>query len=367
MKKGLAKVLAVSMAVFVMTCLFYGCGKGENVPTVTDPDGVTYLAVENTKTGETYAAIKGEDGKIYAAPIKDDGSVDTTGETFEVTNFNGTLPENDTTLVSVNDSQGNTYDFATGAVVTQADATTEVIDITQNSTKKNDENNTTTKKDSSSSTQGKTNPTNATDKNTSDKTSSHKVPATTATAKEEAKLLAEKYKTLFASGTYYIEFSTNDSDMTDPVTAAIKNGNIYMKTQLEGLDCAMIYKKSKDKVYVVLPKYRSYCIMSSDMVEDLDLSNFTELPNVSNVKVYEATVGDKDCLCERYESKSGESATYYFYKSELVRMDQTDANGNVSVMNIIKISSDVPNNLFELPKGYMPINLSMIDLGSKKD
>ena len=380
MKKGLYRIGILFAVASVMGVLLFGCGKEPEVPTVTDAQGMTYMAVEDKDTGETYAAVEGEDGKIYAARIDDEGKVRTDEETFEVTDYDGTLPANDTTAVSVDSSQGETYDFATGEVVTEANGTTEVIPITESTTassgkkdsnkentsassdKKDNEEDSTANSGDNTDTTAVTENNEVTSSTTADRNESS--AATSSNASGEVKLLAEKYKKLFSSGTYYVEFSTNDEDMKAPVTAAIKNGNIYMETELEGLQCTMIYKKSKDKVYAVLPKYRSYCILSSDMIDDLDMSNFTELEGVDDVKVYNAKVGDKKCLCEKYSSKkTGESATYYFYNQELVRIDQVDKFGDVSVMNIIKISSTVPDSLFDIPKGYMPVNLSMLDLG----
>ncbi len=327
MRKGIMRVAAVFMTVFIISGVFYGCDNSkENSDTVTDPQGMTYLAIEGSD-GKTYAGVTDAAGKLYAAPIDEKGNVLKDGDLYEVTNYDGTLPTNDTTVVNVNETRNDDYDYAGESVVTDKDVTT---------SKKNNQ---TTKKDSSS-------------KETKNDTSS-------TTKKDE--LLAEKYKKLFASGTYYIEFSSDDMDA--PVAAAVKNGNIYMKTSLEGMNCTMLYQKEKDNIYVVLNDYRVYCKMPSSMMDELNMADFGgNNYEIKDVVVYNATIGDRECRCEAYELKDGGITTYYFYNDTLVRMDQVDKDGSSSIMNITKISSSVDDSLFELPKGFIPFNLSKLNL-----
>ncbi len=323
MKKGLLRVMAIFMTVFMIAGVFYGCDKdtdGSN--TVTDPAGMTYLAIEGSD-GKTYAGVTDANGQLYAAPIDENGNVLKDGDLYVVDDYDGTLPTNDTTAVSVDNSAPDGYNFGGDVVTSATDKTT--------------------KKPSGSSTTKK--PRND-----------------TTTKREEKELLAEKYKKLFSSGTYYIEFSSDSMD--SPVIAAVKNENIYMKTSLEGMNCTMIYQKKKDNVYVVLSDYRVYCKMPSSMLDELDMTDFGDGSEVKDVTVYEATIDDLDCVCEAYQLKNGGVSTYYFYKGTLVRMDQIDKDGATSVMNISKISSTVDDSLFELPKGYIPFNLSKLDLDS---
>lgn len=351
MKKGIIRVTAVFMTVFSVAGLLYGCDGNESDNTVTDPQGITYLAIEGSD-GKTYAGVTDANGQLYAAKIDESGNVLKDDEVYIVDDYDGTLPTNDTTVVSVNDVVSDNYNYA-GDVVTKEHST---VSSTSSTTAKNDDSS-----ESLTKTNASTKPGGTTSKNTTTK----KPSSTTTTAAKETELLAEKYKKLFASGTYYIEFS---SDMMDsPVVAAVKNGNIYMKTELEGMNCTMIYQKEKDSVYVVLTDYRVYCKMPSSMLDELDMTDFGDGSEVKDVAVYEATIGDRECTCEAYELKNGGVSTYYFYQGTLVRMDQIDKNGSTSVMNVTKVSSSVEDSLFELPKGYIPFNLSKLDLDSFDD
>lgn len=339
MKKKTLAMAAAVVAISLIFCFFTGCDKNkDDTLTVTDPDGTTYLAIEN-QNGEIMAGVTDADGNLYAAEIDKDGNVLEDGKLYLVEDYTGTLPHNDTTVVSINQTPQIDHNFAGGEVVRDPDGTTEKYTV--NNDKKND-------KTTSSS---------------GDKTSK---PSSDNGGEIESgnKLRAEKYQKLFASGNYYIEFTTEEEGMTDPITAAVKNGNIFMKTTLEGMNCNMIYQKEKDAVYVVMTDYRVYCKMPSDMMNELEMTAFAQTEKVKEVTVYNATIDGKECVCELYETETGDISIYYFYKNDLVRLDQISADGTAGIMNITKVSSSVDDSLFELPKAYVPINLSSLDMSS---
>ncbi len=361
MSKGFLRVASVFMTVFLIAGIFYGCNnnsdKDEN--TVTDPQGVTYLAIEGSD-GKTYAGVTDAAGKLYAAPIDDKGNVRTDGDLYEVTDYDGTLPANDTTVVPVDDT-GDGYNYADAPVVTDENLSTSKVEVTTKAPSDKTTNSDKTTKSDSTTLSDKTTHSDKTTKSDSTTKTNH----TTNPRDDESELLAEKYKKLFASGTYYIEFSSDD--MEEPVTAAVKNKNIYMKTKLEGMNCTMIYQESKDNLYVVLDDYRVYCKMPTTMLDELDMSQFGNSSAVVDATVYDAKIGDRTCRCEAYKLDNGGISVYYFYKDSLVRMDQINEDGTVGVMNISKVSSTVDDSLFELPRGFIPFNLSKLDLDMFND
>lgn len=344
MKKSFLRVTAVFLTIISVALIFHGCRKAavpnEGINTVTDKNGITYLAVEDVGSDKIFAGVTDENGNLYAAEIDEDGNVHTEGTLIPVENYAGELPTNDTTAVSINESQNSSYNYANKDVVTS-----------QNGTQP--------------SSQPATQTTAATEPST--KTDSTTKKESTTAKKEE--YLAEKYKKLFKSQTYYVEFTTDDEMTPDPITMACKNGNIYMRTKFEGMDCTMIYQKKQDNIYMVLSAYHVYCKMPSDMMDDLDMSDFGDATPVKDIEVSDVTLGNRDCRCETYTLKDGSVSSYYFYNGELVRLDQISTDGETSIMNIIKISSAVDDSLFELPKGFIPINLSKLnfDLGSDED
>lgn len=341
MKKSFFRIAAVFMTILTVAGVLYGCGgvkePNEGINTVTDKEGITYLAIVDENDGHTLAGVTDKDGNLYAAEIDQSGNVISDGQLYSV-GYTGELPTNDTTAVSINESQNSSYNYADKDVVTGSTQTQSQTGTTAPAQT------TTTEKNNGT---GGAQTTNAT---------------TSTTAKQET-YLAEKYKTLFKSQTYYVEFTTDDDLAPDPVTMAVKNGNIYMKTKFEGMDCTMLYQKKKDSIYVILSDYHVYCKMPSSMMDDLDMSDFGDTSDVKDIDVSDVSLGDRDCRCETYTLKDGSISTYYFYNGELVRLDQISTDGETSIMNITKISSAVDDSLFELPKGYIPVNLSKLPIG----
>ena len=357
MKKSVLRVAAVFMMIITVACLFYGCFKdkvpNEGIETVTDKDGVTYLAIVDDKDGHTLAGVTDDSGNLYAAEIDKSGKVLTDGNLYSV-EYTGELPTNDTTAVSINESHNTGYNYADKDVVVKEEATATTMTTGDKSTTNNEADN------------GKSKDKNKDVKNGEDRPSTTDSQGSQRSEEDNKDVyLADKYKKLFESEKFYVEFSTDDESVPYPITAAVKNGNIYMKTQYEGMDCTMIYQKKKDSVYMVLNDYHVYCKMPSSMMDDLDLTDFVDKSEVRNIEVSDVELGERTCRSEAYTLKDGSISTYYFYNGELVRMDQISTSGETSIMDISKISSEVSDSLFELPKGYIPFNLSKFNFGDE--
>ncbi|MGN0444493.1 MAG: hypothetical protein ACI4F5_07760 [Acutalibacteraceae bacterium] len=344
MKKSFLRIAAVFLTILTVAGVLYGCGgtktPNEGIDTITDKNGITYLAIVDDNDGHTLAGVTDEKGNLYAAETDASGAVLTDGNLYSVS-YTGELPTNDTTAVSINESQNTDYNYANKDVVTE-------------STKNNSQ----TPSDTIS-TSGTKNESQTPSDTSSTSETVNKAPAESTTEPKEV-YLAEKYKKLFESQTYYVEFTTDDEMTSGPITMAIKNGNIYMKTKFEGMDATMLYQKKKDSVYVILSDYHVYCKMPSSVMDDLDMSDFGDASEVKSIEVSDVNLGDRECRCETFTLEDGSVSSYYFYNGELVRLDQISSSGETSIMSITKISSSVDDSLFELPKGYIPVNLSKL-------
>lgn len=307
---------------------------------MTDAEGNSYLAMVDEKSGETLFAVTDANGKIYAAVTDANGNVgNTVGSVDDVvnisdlpTNYNG--PDID---VSVNGS-----DYRGDVDSTTAPQVTESTTQTNASTSQN--NNATTK------------------------------PAdnTTTTKKNEDKLTAyriAKYQKLFAGGTYLMEFTTNDEDLGDtPITAAVKNGNVYIETKIQSMECKMLYLSGSGgkagTTYLIIDSFKKYCKMPDDLMgEDMDMSNL--MGNFGNeitkkITVSKATVGGKELICESYVDNDGTVVKYFFDGETLVRRDNVNTDGTTDSTYISRITSDVPDSLFEIPSNYGYLNLSLL-------
>lgn len=326
-----AMLLVLLVVIAVITCVKLRKNVDIKTLTVTDADGTTYLAVVD-QNNNVYAGVTDEDGILYGAVIDENGRVVTDTSMYYAGEYTGTFPVNNTTVVSINQSNANeNIDFA-GAEVSRVEETTK-------------------------NTQNKEKPTHT------DNDDNSKPTADSEIKDDNRSLLGEKYQKLFESGTYVMTFTTDDPDMPYEITTAFKNGNLYFDTTVEGMACQVIYRADKKEGYMVIPSIRTYCMMPEDMVADMSATMVgaeEASEGYIDVDVYDVVIGDRTCVAEDYKYKDGSNKIYYFYNEQLVRMDFIDEDGTSTVYSISSISSDVPDSYFQLPKGYMKINLSWL-------
>lgn len=357
MKKILRRIflgiLSVVIIAVAATCayLFNPGGKIETVrPTVTDTKGNAYLAVYG-EAGETYAAVTDTNGKIYAAEIDQNGNIGNTVASIDDKVSLEEIPKN-YDGPQINETVGsNSYQGSANVV----DATT--VPQTQPTT----QNTTTTEKPSS-----KEEPT----KKPSSKQDTTKPTAVSTTQPPASVYRIEKYQKIFASETYYMEFTTNDDELGDtPIIAAAKNGNILIETSVEGIACKMLYVADTDTTYIILDNWRKYSKLPKEMLgDDLDMSELNMASNfatdISNKKVTVKTVeiNGKLLTCESYYTEKGSLMEYYFDGDTLVRLDSTDTDGQLSSTYISKLTTDVPDSTFQIPDGYGYLNLDWLSM-----
>lgn len=325
--KKLIAVMVVFVFAALIFCIRVTRNDSEQTLTVTDCYGITYLAVID-QNQNVYAGVTDMDGKLYGARIDENGEVVLDGAVYPIEDYTGTLPYNDTTVVNINDSNDNAYDY--GADVSRVDTATTApqADATDGTTVGSDE--PTTQKGSQSKT-----------------------------------FLTDKYRELFESGTYVMVFKTDDPEIPDAVTSAFKNGNVCVDTQVEGLACQVIYRADEEAGWIVIPSLRTYCELPLDMALEMASVNFVseEDYNYKNVEVYEVVIGSKTCTCEDFTYEDGSRKAYYFDESgSMVRMDLISADGVPDIYSIIKISSTVDDSFFEKPRGYLKLDLSWLSL-----
>ena len=322
-------LLAIAIAAYF---LLFREGKVDNVRvTVTDPSGNAYIAVTG-EDGKKNAVVADEDGNIWEVEIKDDGSLGTTGKSLNdeydikdvLTTYSG--PD-------INDNvDTNAY---TGQVVED----TTVPTTEQSTTGQSTTSQTTTKASEEPTTQKKTEPSNII-----------------------------RYQQMFASGTYYMEFTTNDPELGDePIITAAKNGNVLIKAKMDNLDCSMLYLADKDKTYLILDNFKKYCSVPQSMLgDDFDMNSFNLMDSfaseVDEKSITRDTVdiNGQTLVRESYTTADGSKMSYYFNDGTLVRLDNN--NGKTSTETYIsKITNDVPDSTFDIPSNYGYLNLSWLD------
>ena len=373
------------------------------VPAITDAQGLTYGAVVN-ENGVTYAVVTDNDQNRFMAEY--DGV--TVGSTIEQINDNvkaEDLPTNYTgpnVAVSqdTNDYKGNVVTNSAGSTTTPAGTTAAPAQNASTAPAQNattavaPSNAPTAPAQSANKTTAPATPGSTASQNTTvaapskattapaqsaNKTTAPATPgaATTQAAPTKAPSQSsaneatriKKYEQIFRSGTYAMTVEMNDPEYPEPVTMALKNGNIYIETAMsmeegsEPLRMKMLYIKSEDTMYLILDDLKKYCKLPEDMVADFDMSSMVQdfkINTVGEIKTSTANINGKTLNVESYINESGETVNYYFDGDSIVRLDTIDKNGTTDSVYYSMFTTDVPDSYFAIPDGYGYWNLSWI-------
>ena len=338
MKKIIVRVLLVLLAIVVVIVaaaailIFMPRSKGKIVnPTVTDASGNIYYEYTDEK-GQKYAVVTDKNGEAAAAEIDENGKVGdpvfSLSDKYTIEDLPGNYsgPAIDETVTGSFDGTVITVENTTAAPTTA--------------------------------------PTTAPTSQSPDQTTQTTAPTTEA----PAPLKIEKYKDLFSAGTYYMEFTTNDETLgSEPIVAAAKGGNIIVSANIEGMRCKILYRKDKDTTYLLIDNFKKYMKLPEDLMGEefsmTDMSmmeNFAKGMDTSNATVTEVTLNGNPLTCESAATPDGGEMKYYFSGDTLVRMDSIEADGTTTSTFITKLTSDVDDSTFEIPKGYGYINISWL-------
>ena len=337
---------------------------------VTDNLGSSYLAVVN-EDGTTYAAVTDEQGNIYAAEIKENGEI---GEKVGVINDQVALTDLPTDYKGEHIAESANADAFTGSaevVATQPNqpANTDVTDVAQ-------PNNQNTTQSGGAQTPAQSGGTQQTQQGgqqnaqtTAQQTTAipgYQGQAETTTTAAPQTYRITRYQEMFKNGTYLMEFKTSDPELGDtPITAASKNGNFIIDTQIQSYKCKMLYLAKDKTTYLIIDDFKKYCKLPEDLMgDDFDMSSMmSSIGTTSNdAKIETSTVkiGNQTLNCETIKDDGGEMR-YYFDGDTLVRMDSVNSDGTIDSTYISKLTSDVPDSVFQIPSNYGYLNLSWLE------
>ena len=186
-------------------------------------------------------------------------------------------------------------------------------------------------------------------------------------AKSSGKYKTNKLNDIVSKGTYLMTFTTNDEELGDtPITVAAKNGNAYVKTKFEGMDCKMIIlapKKGKKNptVYLVLDRFKAYTKMPSNALRGIDMDSFVSFSEpAGKISASKVKQGKKTLTRESFKTKDGTKTDLYFDGDTPVKRVETGKDGTKTVINISKFSAKVSDSLFKIPSNYRYISLSFL-------
>ena len=342
---------------------------------VTDPQGSSYLAVVN-EDGTTFAAVADEDGNIYAAEIKENGEI---GEKVGLINDQVDITDlpTDYTGEHIADSvdvNAFTGEAQTLPAQTAPSGNTDVTGVSQPSQQNGQ---TTTAQNGQQATQGgqqgsengttsKSNPQGTTQPTSAIPGYQEQASTTAPTTAAPQTYRITRYQEMFKTGTYLMEFKTSDPELGDsPITAASKNGNFVIDTKIQNYKCKMLYLAKDKTTYLIIDDFKKYCKLPEDLMgEDFDMSSmmatFGKDIDTSKIETSTAKIGDQTLYCETIKDDKGEMR-YYFNGDTLVRIDSVNSDGTVDSTYISKLTSDVPDSLFQIPSNYGYLNLSWLE------
>ena len=337
---------------------------------VTDQQGSSYLAVVN-EDGTTYAAVTDEQGNIYAAEIKDNGEIgERVGQINDQVDLTD-LPNNYTGEHIAESADVNAFTGSAEVVTggTTQGVNTDVTDVARPSGENTTQGGQTTTQSGGQQVQQNTTKTQQGGQQTTQPTSAipgyqGQAEITTTAAPKTYRIT--KYQEMFNTGTYLMQFKTSDPELGDsPITAAAKNGNFVIDTQIQNYKCKMLYLAKDKTTYLIIDDFKKYTKLPEDMMgDDFDMSSmmssFGKAVDTSKVETSTVKIGNQTLNCETIKDDKGEMR-YYFDGDTLVRMDSVSSDGTVDSTYISKLTSDVPDSTFQIPSNYGYLNLSWLE------
>ena len=290
--------------------------------------------------------------------------------------------DNDTTVSQEADSTGENDATKPDESTEPAnpDDTTEAPSDKDDTSKPADANDTTKPGDTDDTTEkpddGKPTDSKPTDKD--DTTGTTKKPKTTDPVKpadgkpDPSSYRIARYKDIFASKQFLMEMTVEDdsADISGPIKLATKNDNVYISASMEGMDAVIIYQADTKKSYMLMPQMKIYTEMTEDVMGDSSISDlfdldaltgsFNEEMTEANIKTSTKKIDGKSLYCESVTTKDGITTNYYFDGDDLVLIENLDGHESESRMKITKLTDEVPDSLFQVPKGYVYMDLNAL-------
>ena len=204
-------------------------------------------------------------------------------------------------------------------------------------------------------------------------TANNAVPEETTAAPEDQLQVyrIQKYQDIIAGGTYMMNITmTTDGVQDPPVTMAVKNGNLYVAMEMDGMSMRMIYMAQNDTMYMLIDMLKKYCEIPKDMIgEDMDVSAITsdfEIKGLGEVTASETEINGNKLICESYTDDEGALVSYYFDQNDmLVRRDYLYPNGKSDSTYFSQITTDVDDSYFRIPDKYSYLNISwLLEMGT---
>ncbi len=181
--------------------------------------------------------------------------------------------------------------------------------------------------------------------------------------------IEQRYTDIINGGKFTMDMTlktkTESEEMVIPMRVIRNDDKMYFETAMpvngEG-SMRMAFLLRDNTCYYIIPGMRAYMKMPvEDMSEILDSSiteGFEADANATYISSSEVDYNGKKYICDVYESE-GSTMKYYYNDKELKRMEATDPNGNITIMEFNEVSKKTDNSKFKVPSGYLDMTRLM--------
>ncbi len=170
------------------------------------------------------------------------------------------------------------------------------------------------------------------------------------TDKMGAKLSAA-YVDMMKNGNYLMKYKANmeveGQTTTVEATIAVSGEKTAVSSTTEGYQSKAI--TMDDKLYMVDDNSKTVIVMKAQPTETSEGINTEGITYVGS--------GTEDGLAYEEYSTSDSTIKYYFDGKDLVKIKLISEDAVVTEMEIIEMSNDVPESMFEIPADYQVTNM----------
>lgn len=170
------------------------------------------------------------------------------------------------------------------------------------------------------------------------------------------------------SGDSYIMTLEGNIDLGEGVenstmTLAMRGEDIYMDVNATSGHLTIMYKDNT--TYVVSHEDKMYMTAegkNEEIFAEEDMFVFSK-EDLADIETAKYNTGKEEVNGTEYDyeeykdEEAGTTEKYYFSGEDLKYIKTTDANGQEEIMKVIKLSSDVEDNVFDLPTDYEKVQM----------
>lgn len=181
--------------------------------------------------------------------------------------------------------------------------------------------------------------------------------------------IEKRYTDIIESGKFTMDMvlktNSNGEEMTIPMKVIRDGEKMYLETAMpvngEG-SMRMAFLLRDNSCYFIVPGMRAYMKMPVDDLGELFNTNITEGfesdVNADYISSSEVDYNGKKYICDVYESE-GSTIKYYYNDKEIKRMEATDPNGGMTIMEFNEVSDKADASKFKVPSGYFDMTKLM--------